>query len=77
MADNASAIYYYFDCLDGIIGDRYFTPQEIAEILTGKPEPMPEKELIKEAANYEATLYRHEITNGEITATHTLYNCGY
>lgn len=75
MTDQQNGIYYYFDCMDGIIGERFFTPAEIAQILTGQPEPISEKELIKAAANYEATLYRHEVKDGQISLTTTLYSC--
>lgn len=70
-----NGIYYYFDCLDGLLGEKFLTPAEVSEILTGKPEPLTEKELIRIAADYEATLYRHELTGGQITFTKTLYDC--
>ena len=56
--------YYYFDCLDGLIGDSYLTASEINKLITGAADPMSEKDIIKTAANYEATLYRYEKANG-------------
>ena len=51
--------YYFFDCLDGVLSDRYLTAQELAQLMTGASDPMPEKDIIRTAANYEATLYRY------------------
>ncbi len=56
--------YYYFDCLDGLIGDSYLTASEINKLITGAADPMSEKDIIKTAANYEATLYRYEKAKG-------------
>jgi len=50
--------YYFFDCLDGVLSDRYLTARELAE-LTGAADPLSEKEIKRIAANYEATLYRY------------------
>ena len=51
--------YYFFDCLDGILSDRYLTAQELAQLMTGASDPMSERDIIRTAANYEATLYRY------------------
>ena len=51
--------YYFFDCLDGVLSDRYLTAREVAQLVTGAADPMPEGDIIRTAANYEATLYRY------------------
>jgi len=51
--------YYFFDCLDGVLSDRYLTARELAELMTGAADPLSEKEIKRIAANYEATLYRY------------------
>lgn len=71
----ANGIYYYFDCLDGLLGDKLLTPPEVAEILHGRPADLTEKDLIKVAANYEATLYRQEYKDGELINDKLLYDC--
>lgn len=81
--------YYFFDCLDGILGEKYLTPSDVAELQTGKREALPETELKKIARNYEATLYRYEksedgsYTNGAciydpygLEKTYTKTECG-
>ena len=52
---------YYFDCLDGVIGEQYFTASEINKLMTGNAEPMDERSIIRTAANYEAELTRYEV----------------
>ena len=51
---------YYFDCLDGLLSERYLTPPEINKLITGAADPMTETQIIKVAQNYEAALYRYE-----------------
>lgn len=58
--NDAAKHLYYFDCLDGLLSEKLFTPSEIKKVLTGKAEPMTETEIIRIAKNYEATLYRYE-----------------
>jgi len=52
--------YYFFDCLDGVLSERYLTAQELGQMFTGAADPMPEKEIKRIARNYEAGLYRYE-----------------
>lgn len=54
-ADAAGQYYYYFDCLDADIGDRYFTAEELKQITGAETE----KGFIHEAVNYEAALFRY------------------
>lgn len=59
--------YYYFDCLDGIIGDRLLTPQEISARLYGEVRELSEADIKGIAADYEAELYRYTYKDGEQT----------
>lgn len=70
--------YYFFDCMDGVLGEKYLTPSDVAELQTGKREALTETELKKIAHNYEATLYRYEKdSNGNYINETCLYDCGY
>ena len=70
--------YYFFDCLDGIIGDQYLTPTVLNVLINGKYEPMPEKEIIKHARNFEADLYRYnKDENGNYINEVCLYDTGF
>lgn len=51
---------YFFDCLDAALCDKYLTLAELAAIIGKEPASITERDLIKHAANYEATLYRYE-----------------
>lgn len=67
--------YYFFDCLDGVLSDRYLTAQELAQLMTGASDPMPERDIIRTAANYEATLYRYVLdSNGNPQNERCLYD---
>ena len=70
--------YYFFDCLDADLSEKYLTAQELGQMFTGRPDPMPEKDIIKTAANYEATLYRYEFNeeNNPINEV-ILYDCAF
>ena len=53
--------YYFFDCLDAGLSEKYLTAQEIAQIIGEKGHyPITEKHIKTIAAYYEATLYRYE-----------------
>ena len=67
---------YFFDCFEGDLCDRYLTACEINELLNGIYSPMPERDIIKLAANFEATLYRYEKTPGGDPINETcIYDC--
>lgn len=53
---------YFFDCLDGILSEKYWSAAELNKAMTGAADPMPERDIIKVAGNYEATLYRYEMS---------------
>lgn len=36
-------VYYLFDCLDGLIGDKLLTLEELRAIMTNDPRPYTEK----------------------------------
>lgn len=74
------AFFYFFDCLDGLLSEKYWSFEELQEILTKKTEdqkPFTEKDIIRTAANYEATLYRYERdAAGNYINEACLYDCG-
>lgn len=59
---NQNEYYYYFDCLDAGLSEKYLTAQEIAQIIgeQAPQAPITEKHIKTIAAYYEATLYRYE-----------------
>lgn len=76
LQDSNAKYYYYFECLDAIIGEHYYTAAEVNDLMTGSNYPMSEKDLIRTAANYEATLYRYEKdTAGQYVNSTCLYEC--
>lgn len=70
--------YYYFDCLDGELGERYLTSSEVNKLVYNVNEDLPESNIIRIAKEYEATLYRYEKTEeGDYTNETLLYDCLY
>ena len=68
--------YYYFDCLDGELGETYLTPSEINKLLYNVTEDLPESTIIRIAKEYEATLLRYEKTEaGDYINETLLYDC--
>lgn len=59
--------YYYFDCMDGIIGEALLTPQEISKRLYGQDRGLTETDIKRISADYEAELHRYTFTDGSIT----------
>ena len=73
--EQTQQFYYFFDCLDGVLSDRYLTARELAQLLTGAADPMSEREIIKTARNYEATLYRYTLdADGNPTNEKCIYD---
>lgn len=58
-------VYYLFDCLDGLIGDKLLTLEELRGIMTNDPRPYTEKDAKEIAYNYEAELYRYTYKDGK------------
>lgn len=68
--------YYYFDCMDGELSERYFTPEELSKTLYKNDEALTESQIIRIAKEYEATLYRYEKTQeGDYINETLLYDC--
>lgn len=65
--------YYYFDCLDGLLGDKYWTAAELAE-RDRKNKPYTERKIKEIAMNYEALLMRYKYKNGEEVEEKKLYD---
>ena len=67
--------YYFFDCLDGTLSDRYLTARELAELTGAASDTLTEKEIKRIARNYEATLYRYTLDgNGNPQNEHCIYD---
>ena len=65
--------YYYFDCLDGGIGEKYWTAEELAAAMH-KEKPLSERQIKSLALNYEALLMRYKYKNGEEVEEKKLYD---
>lgn len=60
-------IYYFLDCMDGLIGDKLITAEEISIALYGKNRNLTEEQIKLIAADYEAELHRYTYKDGEET----------
>lgn len=60
-------IYYYFDCMDGRIGEELITAEELSKRLYGKNRNLTEEQIKLIAADYEAELHRYTYKDGEET----------
>ena len=58
-------IYYYFDCMDGRIGEELITAEELSKRLYGKNRNLTEEQIKHIAADYEAELHRYTYKDGE------------
>lgn len=67
---------YYFDCLDGQVGERYMTLDELRETYHGANDSrqLTESDAVSIARNLEATLYRCTVEAGEVVDSVTLYD---
>ena len=65
--------YYLFDCMDGEIGDRLLTIEELTQAMTLSNVTYTEKDAKRIAMDYEATLYRYVILYGEVKERKMLY----
>lgn len=60
----ADGFYYFFDCLNAMLTDRYFEAGAFKD----------DKDAISTAANYEATLYKYEFKDGDRVSSKVLYD---
>lgn len=74
MQEKLNGTYYLFDCLDGVIGDRLLTLQELRQAMTWENVTYTEKDAKRIAMDYEATLYRYKYIDGEVKESKTLYD---
>ena len=58
-------IYYYFDCMDGRIGEELITAEELSKRLYGENRNLTEAQIKYIAADYEAELHRYTYKDGE------------
>ena len=56
--------YYYMDCMNAFVNDGLFPASEFKD----------DKEAIRTASDYEATLYKYVFENGERVSTEILYD---
>lgn len=67
--------FYLFDCLDGMLGGRYWSLEELNEALKpSEPNTFTESTARRIAQNYEAELYRCTIEGGEVSESVCLYD---
>lgn len=74
MEEKLNGTYYLFDCLNGEIGNRLLTLEELRQAMTWENVTYTEKDAKRIAMDYEATLYRYEYIDGEVKESKTLYN---
>ena len=74
MEEKLNGKYYLFDCLDGVIGDRLLTLEELRQAMTWENVTYTEKDAKRIAAYYEATLYRYKYIDGEVKESKMLYD---
>ena len=58
-------IYYYFDCMDGRLGEELITAEELSKRLYGANRNLTEAQIKLIAADYEAELHRYTYKDGE------------
>ena len=63
-AQELTGIYYYFDCMNAVLTDRYFEAGAFEN----------EAEAKRTAADYEAELYRCTFENGELVKQECIYD---
>ena len=74
MEEKLNGTYYLFDCLDGVIGDRLLTLEELRQAMTWENVTYTEKDVKRIAMDYEATLYRYKYIDGEVKESKMLYD---
>ena len=74
MEEKLNGTYYLFDCLDGVIGDRLLTLEELRQAMTWGNVTYTEKDAQRIAMDYEATLYRYKYIDGEVKESKMLYD---
>ena len=74
MEEKLNGTYYLFDCLDGVIGDRLLTLEELRQAMTWENVTYTEKDAKRIATYYEATLYRCKHKDGEVKERKVLYD---
>lgn len=73
MKNKLNGTYFLFDCMDGQIGDRLLTLEELRQAMTWKNVTYTEKDAKRIAMDYEATLYRYKYVDGELKENEMLY----
>lgn len=63
--EQLNGVYYFLECLDGIIGDELLTAKELSLRLYGQDKGLTEQQIKHIAADYEAELFRYVYKDGE------------
>ena len=74
MEEKLNGTYYLFDCLDGVIGDRLLTLEELRQAMTCENVTYTEKDAKRIAMYYEATLYKYKYIDGEVKKSKMLHD---
>jgi hypothetical protein len=56
---NTKEYYYFFDCRDSGLSEKYMTAKEVNKLITGEEATMKEADMISIAIYYGASLYRY------------------
>lgn len=74
--DTGANVVYYLDCLDGLVGERYLTLDELREAYYGEgyDRKLTERDAISIAADLEAVLYRCTVDAGEVVESTCIYD---
>lgn len=73
MEKNLNGTYYLFECMDGVIGNRLLTLEELRQAMTWENVTYTEKDAKRIAMDYEAILYRYEFIDGELKEIEMIY----
>lgn len=76
LKDNFSmnGTYYYFDCMDAILGHKLLDPDDLRQLIYIKDSPYNESDIISIAIDYEADLYKCLYKDGQEMAREKLYD---
>lgn len=58
-------VYCWLDCLDGEIGEKYLTAEELSNALYGRDKHLTEHDIKLIAADYEAELHKYVFKDGQ------------
>ena len=76
MATGDAATLYYFDCLDGALGEHFWSLDDLAAMFNapGDMGEYAEADALRLARNLEAALYRCSVVDGGVVDSVCLYD---